>query len=850
MGKSKKARGRRQLLNLFNAIGLCDVTKVKACYEELIAKGGNINQTTSFQGESHASALLAATVAYLNKGKQNQIKEIVKFLLAKGADPLAQIPSGPRRGLTPFHQALLLGQVELLMTMLIFGKLNGTVTESALNLLYSIPTNNRKRDPELIINDILELYNKTKLKKELKAVILWLLGNGVDVNQPGKMGMTPLHLTAMMGLTDITVMLTSRKADLNAKESGGDRTPCMIAVANNNLETLKTLLKAGADPDCQAKDGATALFIAAQEGYIEYVRILLEYNANVDLAHESGNKPLDVASLSENNAEVINLLKQYQQPQRLSLMRQACVDGELGVLKTLVKESETFDPDVVVEYRQEKTTIRATLVAFAVANNRIEIVKYLVEECNADVNVGGSECACPLYCAYDNKHTEMVSYLIANGAKDSDHSGRGKSVLAKALFDKDHKCIIALEPFITIDFSHYADKQTQLIIGAIGKLQKSKDKKTIEVLVNQMHLFDDPENKLKNLQTLLTLYPWNIVRIALKGKPDLRMLFKTPDSFSEWFMTLDISAEVIINLLDGNYIEQEVVRTFYLNENFMLTMKNLESQLRVDDIPEQQRQEYLQTHFARNECLARLQTYFKNRDEALDKKPSAPTGQHLLSSESISKATSSWAYLQQAGFSKEDIKKLMEPSSENFIEISETSNTAASKTVTWFDSKLSSEQAGITVLDNNSKYYYWHDTLSQFESDIDTVRLNAFRRLRAVFVAAKGQQGIKHIAPGRDATLSIGDDQYNAKISLMLKVMTFKDRILCATVASDDDSSYKLIIPCLYLANGLHTEADKNSLSEICSSGIDLSQLFETSSSDVSADDEKYENISQAAIKR
>ena len=47
-----------------------------------------------------------------------------------------------------------------------------------------------------------------------------------------------------------------------------------VAAENGHLEAVRLLLEAGADKDATTTDGATALSIAADKGHLEVVRVI------------------------------------------------------------------------------------------------------------------------------------------------------------------------------------------------------------------------------------------------------------------------------------------------------------------------------------------------------------------------------------------------------------------------------------------------------------------------------------------------------------------------------------------------------------------------------------------------
>ena len=61
------------------------------------------------------------------------------------------------------------------------------------------------------------------------------------------------------------------------------------------LEVLEQLLQAGADPDCSDGDGMTALMIAVKNDMKECTKLLLKYDAGVNLRNHQNQTPLMIA---------------------------------------------------------------------------------------------------------------------------------------------------------------------------------------------------------------------------------------------------------------------------------------------------------------------------------------------------------------------------------------------------------------------------------------------------------------------------------------------------------------------------------------------------------------------------
>lgn len=67
----------------------------------------------------------------------------------------------------------------------------------------------------------------------------------------------------------------------------------MVAVNENHVQVVRLLLEAGADPNTEHDQGATALGWAASGGHAQEVELLLEHGADVNLGEPcSGLIPL------------------------------------------------------------------------------------------------------------------------------------------------------------------------------------------------------------------------------------------------------------------------------------------------------------------------------------------------------------------------------------------------------------------------------------------------------------------------------------------------------------------------------------------------------------------------------
>merc|ERR1712098_302646 len=83
--------------------------------------------------------------------------------------------------------------------------------------------------------------------------------------------------------------------------------PLMVAALMDDVDSILTLIKRGADVHHQNYHGWTALHFAAYNGCLNACKALLENKANIDATKEDGETPLMVAART-NNINVFQFL--------------------------------------------------------------------------------------------------------------------------------------------------------------------------------------------------------------------------------------------------------------------------------------------------------------------------------------------------------------------------------------------------------------------------------------------------------------------------------------------------------------------------------------------------------------
>lgn len=120
-------------------------------------------------------------------------------------------------------------------------------------------------------------------------------------------GFTALHLAAFFGHLAVVEYLLTQKPDVNAvAQNPMQVTALHSAVANSQqavaLAVVSALVAAGASVNAKQTQGFTALHGAAQSGYVDLIRFLLDHGADKTLATDDGKTARDIALESGQSA--------------------------------------------------------------------------------------------------------------------------------------------------------------------------------------------------------------------------------------------------------------------------------------------------------------------------------------------------------------------------------------------------------------------------------------------------------------------------------------------------------------------------------------------------------------------
>ena len=113
------------------------------------------------------------------------------------------------------------------------------------------------------------------------------------------------YLVVEERVDDVRLLLETYGADWDAKDEEGDTALC-LAASQGHVELVRLLLSAGADVELRGRDGATPLVEACMNGHLEVMKLLLDASAKIN-SRWNQLSPIQWAKLRSHEACVAEL---------------------------------------------------------------------------------------------------------------------------------------------------------------------------------------------------------------------------------------------------------------------------------------------------------------------------------------------------------------------------------------------------------------------------------------------------------------------------------------------------------------------------------------------------------------
>ena len=199
-----------------------------------------------------------------------------------------------------------------------------------------------------------------------------------------------------------------------------------VASLVNDADWVEKLLRKPVSPDTIDYDRSqwkTAMHIAAECGHAECIALLLEAGADKDLADFEGTTALDLAA-QNGDVEIVRLLlggadKEVAASNLQKALRLAAWGGHSDVVKLLLEEGA--DKDAAEKDGQ-------TALHVAAGENNLEVVMSLLEA-GADKDVVNCDGMTPLHLAAVNGNPDAVELLLKAGSNKDVVDALGQTAL-------------------------------------------------------------------------------------------------------------------------------------------------------------------------------------------------------------------------------------------------------------------------------------------------------------------------------------------------------------------------------------------------------------------------------------
>ena len=287
----------------------------------------------------------------------------------------------------------------------------------------------RYKEDNKVISDIIARPNnayQTPLyiatQNNFQVAVETLLETGADPMTSGPGGLTPIHLAVQKGNMHLLHLLL-RKADSNRSElkkllgksvslENGDEIKIMELAPP---EAISLLVQFGANPDSARREThATPLFQAAHDQNIELIRVLLEAGANPNTQDKTGNMPL-MEAIAVGSVDVVAILLDAGSSPNIpnnagfNAVNQCAQYGHVEILDLLVRAGGQLVSD-------DMFTSALHSAAFW---DEAEILRVMLTKYKVPVNTLSKINTLPVHPAIRKGHSSCLRVLIEEGANIS-----------------------------------------------------------------------------------------------------------------------------------------------------------------------------------------------------------------------------------------------------------------------------------------------------------------------------------------------------------------------------------------------------------------------------------------------
>uniref|UniRef100_K1QVI3 Serine/threonine-protein kinase TNNI3K n=1 Tax=Magallana gigas TaxID=29159 RepID=K1QVI3_MAGGI len=238
-----------------------------------------------------------------------------------------------------------------------------------------------------------------------------------DVNLAGNSGLTALHIAAMCGFQEIAEVLIDNGAKINMQDAV-NFTPLHIACNFGNDKVVSLLVSHRADVNAAGGVGDRPLHLACSRGHLQVTKLLVEapqQPAEVNVKDDEEHYPIHFCCKSGHLNVLSYLLDKQALPHVCNIygdtpLHLACYSGKVEIVKHLI--SMTGCESLSKENIFSETPLHSACTS----GRSLELIKYLLEHPNVNINYQGKDGHTALHSACYHGHIRVVQFLLECGA--------------------------------------------------------------------------------------------------------------------------------------------------------------------------------------------------------------------------------------------------------------------------------------------------------------------------------------------------------------------------------------------------------------------------------------------------
>uniref|UniRef100_A0A8C0UJR0 Ankyrin 1 n=1 Tax=Cyanistes caeruleus TaxID=156563 RepID=A0A8C0UJR0_CYACU len=390
------------------------------------------------QNDPNADVLSKTGFTPLHIAAHYENLSVAQLLLNRGAS----VNFTPQNGITPLHIASRRGNIIMVRLLLDRGAQIETRTKDELTPLHCAARNGHVRIAEILLDHGAPIQAKTKnglspihmaAQGDHLDCVRLLLQYSADIDDITLDHLTPLHVAAHCGHHRVAKLLVEKGAKPNSRALNGF-TPLHIACKKNHIRVMELLLKTGASIDAVTESGLTPLHVAAFMGHLPIVKTLLQRGASPNVSNvvsstltgALGAQSAQTASLppSQDDQTPLHCAARIGHTGMVKLLLENNANPNLATtaghtpLHITAREGHMDTALALLEKGASQTCMTKngyTPLHIAAKQNQMEVASSLLQY-GASANAESMQGVTPLHLASQEGHADMVALLFSKQA--------------------------------------------------------------------------------------------------------------------------------------------------------------------------------------------------------------------------------------------------------------------------------------------------------------------------------------------------------------------------------------------------------------------------------------------------